>query len=511
MDAQGKARSFPDPGSVLVDVQTLSVEEKALLLFRHAKHAALEAEAKKLVRKHASDIISDAEFTPERIRRFVQESLPSLFAGMRSNTLKSEDVRLALREMLRNPTKQMRIAFQRLPSAYKWLLVALLEISEIQPPWSYDGNISRLQATYEAYCPDAERETFDTVADHLTEAFVKTRKSLHGARVNVDWIHPSYRDLVIDELIEDAKLRSAFIRGASLEGIKLAVSGTGGKSGERRLPFIRSAESWDILQERCLALARTPGEQEELLETLADAASQDASPDNCRRWEKLLWLVSNQVREGWNRRSEPITAEESEAFGQARAQASPTPELPDIDRAWGELEERFRDGLQNRNPSVEFDFDPFDELSEFASAVSASAPQYLLEKGFTDKYEAEMALICEEARSEADASFSVDDADALRGIAERMGTIATASQGLPTFHPHIHRPCPLQRGSGFNLRILRKRPHEKTLPSRITRGKIDRQDAPRSSTYNCYLPIFNSYRLRASTGVPSPREHSLNG
>jgi hypothetical protein len=96
MDAQGKARSFPDPGSVLVDVQTLSVEEKALLLFRHAKHAGLEAEAKKLVRQHASDIISDAEFTPERIRRFVQESLPALVAGMKSKTVKAGDVRLAL-------------------------------------------------------------------------------------------------------------------------------------------------------------------------------------------------------------------------------------------------------------------------------------------------------------------------------------------------------------------------------------------------------------------------------
>lgn len=430
MDAQGKARSFPDPGSVLVDVQTLSVEEKALLLFRHAKHSGLEAEAKKLVRQHASDIISDAEFTPERMRRFVQESLPALVVGMRSNTLKSGDVLLALKEMLRNPTKQMRVAFQKLPSAYKWLLVALLEISEIEPPWSYAGNVSRLRATYEAYCPDGDRETFDTVADHLTQAFVKTLKSLHGTRIDIDWIHPSYRDLVIDELIEDAKLRSAFIRGASLEGIKLAVSSTGGKSGERQHPFIRSAESWDILQERCLSLVRTQDEQEELLETLADAAGQDASPDNRRRWERLLWLVCNQVREEWSRRSEPVAAGELQAFAQARAQARPTPELPDLDRSWGSLEERFRDGVQNRIPDLEFDFDPFDELSEFARVVRGCAPEYLVAKGFPDRYEAEIAVICEEAKSEASASFFADDPQALRGIAERMETIATAVERL---------------------------------------------------------------------------------
>lgn len=71
MDAQGKARSFPDPGSVLVDVTELSIEERALILFRHARSAALEEEAKALVRTYAGEIIEDPEFTPERIRRFV--------------------------------------------------------------------------------------------------------------------------------------------------------------------------------------------------------------------------------------------------------------------------------------------------------------------------------------------------------------------------------------------------------------------------------------------------------
>ena len=65
MDAQGKARSFPDPGAVLVDVSELSVEERALILFRHSKSAGLEAAARKLVREHASQIVGDPEFTPE--------------------------------------------------------------------------------------------------------------------------------------------------------------------------------------------------------------------------------------------------------------------------------------------------------------------------------------------------------------------------------------------------------------------------------------------------------------
>src|SRR5262249_14187002 len=78
MDAQGKARSFPDPGAVLVDVSELSTEERALILFRYAKSAELDSKSKDLVRKYASQIVWDPEFTPERIRRFIRDSVPLL-------------------------------------------------------------------------------------------------------------------------------------------------------------------------------------------------------------------------------------------------------------------------------------------------------------------------------------------------------------------------------------------------------------------------------------------------
>src|SRR5207244_7479782 len=43
MDLQGKASSFPDPGAVLVNASQLNDREKALILYRHARAANLEA------------------------------------------------------------------------------------------------------------------------------------------------------------------------------------------------------------------------------------------------------------------------------------------------------------------------------------------------------------------------------------------------------------------------------------------------------------------------------------
>ena len=167
----------------------------------------------------------------------------------------ANQIKSAIKDSLRNPTKQMRVTFEKLPSAYKWFLVAVLELPDAEESYSVRlrGNVANLRNLYEAYCPDADHQPFETIMEHLTEAFVKVRETDFGGTV-VDWIHPSYRDLVIEELIKNAELRNTFLRRASLEGVKLAVSDTGGRYGARSLPFIRSAESWDVLKDRCLSM-----------------------------------------------------------------------------------------------------------------------------------------------------------------------------------------------------------------------------------------------------------------
>jgi len=303
MDAQGKARSFPDPGAVLADVSELSIEERALILFRHARSAALEKEAKNFVRKYSLQIVEDPEFTPERIRRFVHEGLPPIISELNSDKVTSAQVTLAIKEALRNPTKQMRVTFEKLPSAYKWFLVALLEVPEAEGSIlkRIQGNVEKLQSLYDAYCPDTDHRPFNTIMEHLTEAFVKVRRTDWGGTV-VDWIHPSYRDLVIEELIQNADLRNTFLRRASLEGVKLAISDTGGQYGNRRLPFIRSAESWDVLRERCLSLIAADIGDREVLEILANAASQNASAERASRWTRLLAPVCKAVQENGMRK-----------------------------------------------------------------------------------------------------------------------------------------------------------------------------------------------------------------
>jgi len=431
MDAQGNARSFPDPGSVLVDVSELSVEERALILFRHARSAGLEKEAKTLVRKHASQIIHDPEFTPERMRRLVHESLPRIVSEVRSENVNSSQVKLAIQEALRNPTKQMRLTFQKLPAAYKWFLVALLEIpADTGSVSQVDrlGNVKNLQTIYEAYCPDEVHEPFKTVLDHLTEAFVKARETIWDEFV-VDWIHPSYRDLVIEELIQDSPLRNTFLRRASLEGVKLAVSDTGGPYGNRRMPLIRSAESWDVLQERCLSLITVDVGDREVLEVLANAASEKSSADQTHRWEGLLALLCKAVQVKWDRTSRHIRASDLDAFARARRYANPAPALPDLRTTWEALDELFRESLRVARTGGLLEYEPFDHLTAFARAARQCAPEFLAENGFPERYEAEITAILTNAEREADDEPD-GSADELRSLAGRADFIASSVERL---------------------------------------------------------------------------------
>ena len=107
MDLQGKAATIPDSAAVLVNVAKLSELEKALILYRHARAANLDMEAKEVLKSHVKLIVTDGSFSPERIRRFVQESLPALVASVRSGKSKDQMIRQEIHEALRNPTERM--------------------------------------------------------------------------------------------------------------------------------------------------------------------------------------------------------------------------------------------------------------------------------------------------------------------------------------------------------------------------------------------------------------------
>ncbi|MBI5822135.1 MAG: hypothetical protein HZA88_24440 [Verrucomicrobia bacterium] len=255
LDIAGQNNRFPKLGEVVVNAGYLKSGEKARILYRHAKAISMGLAAREIVKKQAATIVNHQHFTPERIRRLVEELVPGLAL---EESLTEDDLRNRVSEALSNPTKQMQVSFRKLPVCHRWMMFALLEADQ-------DRNVfgvgrSRLQSCYDALCPPAVHQPYKCVLDELTEAFIKKSQGFFSEEI--DWIHPSCRDLAIEELLEHSGDRQRFLAHCSEIGLALATSLAGGAKGQRRLPLLQTDEDWrcftaraeQVLQEKTSAL-----------------------------------------------------------------------------------------------------------------------------------------------------------------------------------------------------------------------------------------------------------------
>src|SRR5205814_10573774 len=60
-------------------------------------------------------------------------------------------------------------------------------------------------------------------------------------------MHPSWRDLVIEQLVTDENAREHFLKNCGLPGFLLALSVAGGATGTRAMPLLCRPEDWSAL------------------------------------------------------------------------------------------------------------------------------------------------------------------------------------------------------------------------------------------------------------------------
>jgi hypothetical protein len=140
---------FPRPAAVQVDASALGVEEKTLILFRHARAAHLPEEQREQVRRHGAAIVGHPHFTPERIRRFVARGVPV------------EDVERELRQ----PTEAMATSYAALGREHRELLFAMLD----SPPGPVAERelAAALRRHTSSGLPKAPVDLVDRLADHF--------------------------------------------------------------------------------------------------------------------------------------------------------------------------------------------------------------------------------------------------------------------------------------------------------------------------------------------------------
>jgi hypothetical protein len=224
--------------------------------------------------------------------------------------------------------------------------------------------------------------------------------------VRVAWIHPSWRDLVIDELATDAEGRLRFLAAAGLDGVLLALSTAGGPSGERVLPLLVADADWDVLADRVHALAAEvgPGAHARLLDALRAAILATDRRDPARHVEVAAIGEQALARATtlWDRpppRELDVDLLRSWYALARRVSAPPPP--PALDRTWAAL---LPAGVQFEPPSELYRLDAWLALCEVLADYDRAALNRL---GFFDRH----AELVADIAAALTLDMAIEDAD----------------------------------------------------------------------------------------------------
>ena len=423
---------FPAPAQVQVDAASLEVAEKALILYRHARAARLPAHAIALVRAHGWPIVSHRHFTPERIRRLVASRL-------HLGTIDPSEVDDLVDAQIREPTPAMAASFDALAPEHRAVLVAMLDT----PPG-----------------PVSERELTTAVRRHLHEQHARVPRELndrltdHFLRVvepaSVTWVHPSWRDLVIERLATDHNARQAFLRDCTLEGILLALSTGGGAAGERALPLLVDDSDWDLIGDRVAHLMPSLDDPAivRLVTALAEARSV-TSERQTAELDALAGYVLEQLGRQWNAARQVVPVGVLAVWFELAALVPQTVPPPSLGPTWVEHLPTMRVDTNDQS-----DLARFDDWVALAALLRGRDPQTLAAFGFPEGQADVLTWFILDAHASGDAEEAPPSRDLLISLLARLADLAPeraaharlAAQRLRTmpaksqFEPSRHPP-----------------------------------------------------------------------
>ncbi len=315
---------FPSPGEVLVDASDLDLAEKTLILFRHAKGCSASGRARELVRSAALSIVEHPHFTPERIRRFVTDRLEEL-----SGLAVDGEMRLlsAVERELASPTEAMRASFAALEREHRDLLISLLDA----PAGLIDER--ELAATVRRHHAGGLSRPPGELIDRLTDHFLRITP------LGIGWVHPSWRDLVIDELRTDPTARRRFLAGCGVDGVTLALSTAGGVAGDRTLPLLINDADWDLLGDRAHQLLRELDDKDiaRFLLGLNGALTAITDQSQAREAQSLAAELLGATKRAWDQRYRSLPVFLLEAWYAVSAKLHERLDAPLLGPTWAEL------------------------------------------------------------------------------------------------------------------------------------------------------------------------------
>jgi hypothetical protein len=189
--------------------------------------------------------------------------------------------------------------------------------------------------------------------------------------VRVDWVHPSWRDLVIESLAADPDERRRFLRRTGVDGAAIALSSEGGAAGERSRPLLRGDSDWDALGDGLYTLCADIDEADaiRLLDVIAAAGDDDEV-------KALAELVLRRL--GWSGKA--VSVDAIGAWAAVSAKLDPRPDPPAVAMTWLALE-------PSHAPETPEELERMADWLRLAELLTERAPELIEGLGFPERYE----------------------------------------------------------------------------------------------------------------------------
>lgn len=445
MDLQAPARKFPEPGEVVVTASDLDLAEKAQILYRHARAARIGAAERKLVKAQAKAIVHSSHFTPERIRRLCEEKLAELCeAG-----LKATAVADAVHESINNPTASMQKAYRNLPEDYRWLLIAKLGQSGYTLP--------SLHQAYQAYLGPVASSEFRHRLDDLDGTFLRRRHDIFVTDPDgyIDWVHPSFRDLVIDELANDLRLQERYWQGADALGVAIALSESGGAAGNRRWPLLAHEQSWKWFADCCERLAsfsEQSGTRQLVAYLLAAWKQEDVADDEKSRLLQVSSRVLHAVAARWSTDLSDAGEDAVKVFTELRSLSGIAVPMPDLGRVF---ETVTTDLEVMAHQEIIQDTDDLETFLRVVALLMEYQPAWFSGQGNVEELEHALRLIETAVEGELGWHPGGEKSDVIFGQVENLRAISRTLNSIRQFLdrydlPALDRSLPMRCDSRAN-------------------------------------------------------------
>jgi hypothetical protein len=410
---------FPDGSRILVDASRISIAEKALMLYRHAKEADLAEGERLVVRRMAQRIVSSRHFTPERIRRFAASGLRRVRRVLKEHDAgNTSEVDKAVLAEISHATARMQNSYEALGKSEKTLLFSMLDTGAPGGNAVFLGGApaKELDEAFARHSGDGSVRG-GTIAERLQDHFLLLHDGYdrNGKFPRVfGWMHPSWRDLVIDNLSVDTEARHRFLLRSTIRGLALAISTRGGATGTRRFPLLQTSADWEVWAAGATSLLgaeRTTGTA--LLDILR-SAFQSASPDEHPLLVSTAEKVLEAVRESWD--GSVLNAWSLGLYWDVAHHVRPLPPSPAVYESWNALIRTIDEHFNADAALEQHALDAIVDWLDLLEALAASEPRVLRQLSYPGAYTRFHERLADAVTSSARLVMqtSVDDEDDLR-------------------------------------------------------------------------------------------------